>query len=215
MGPIRQSRPVNADVDFTALPLRRRQHVQGFTLFEVLVSILILAVGMLAAAGLQLSAIRTTQQSSMQTLAMSLAADMADRMRANDVIMNAPDATNPFLQVNLQSGQALSEPEKFCNLESAACTPTELANFEIYDWQKRLRELMPTAQAVICRDTNPWDSVGKMYKWRCTVTSTSTDSGPVTIKVGWQAKKPDGTLLRQSNGEFPPQVALIVAPSAK
>src|SRR5690606_15894095 len=54
----------------------------GFSLIEVLVAVFVLAVGVIGAAGMQLAALRTTQQSSFQTRALHLAAEMADYMRA-------------------------------------------------------------------------------------------------------------------------------------
>ena len=186
----------------------------GFTLIEVLISILVLAIGMFGAAALQLTAIRTTQQSSMHTAALSLASDIADNMRMNDVVMNLDDASNPFLKVaGFDATSPLSEPAKFCNLSSAVCSADELANFDIYEWQWRMQKLLPTGRAVICRDSNPWDTKANRYKWACGATGTGT--APITVKIVWQGKNADGSLERLSDGTFAPQVALIVAPYSK
>jgi type IV pilus assembly protein PilV len=188
---------------------------RGFTLFEVLVSILVLALGMLAAAGLQLSAVRTSQQSSIHTLAMTLASDMADRMRSNDVAMDLDDSSNPFLAVNFQADQDLIEPAAYCNLSTSNCTPAQLAAFEIYEWEKRLKEAMPTARAVICRDSTPYDTTTSSFKWSCAVSSTAGNNAPVTIKIGWQGKTASGKLDKLADGSFAPQIALIVAPYSR
>lgn len=195
--------------------LRLQRVTGGFTLFEVLVSILVLALGMLAAAGLQLSAVRTSQQSSIHTLAMSLASDMADRMRSNDVAMDQADGTNPFLAVNFQADQVLAEPAAFCNLVTSNCNPAQLATFEIYEWEKRLKEAMPTARAVICRDSQPYDALTNSFKWSCAVASAVGNNAPITIKIGWQGKTASGKLEKLANGSFPPQIALIVAPYSR
>ncbi len=55
----------------------------GVTLFEVLVAVLILAVGMLGAASLQLNAIRYNTSAAHATQASFIAYDVLDRMRAN------------------------------------------------------------------------------------------------------------------------------------
>ena len=197
--------------------LRSQRVAGGFTLFEVLVSILVLALGMLAAAGLQLSAVRTSQQSSIHTLAMSLASDMADRMRSNDVAMDQDDSSNPFLNVNFQADQTLTAPDTFCNLVASNCTPAQLAAFEIYEWEKRLKEVMPTARAVICRDSTPYNALTNSFKWPCAVASTvgNSNNAPVTIKIGWQGKTASGKLEKLADGTFPPQIALIVAPYSR
>ena len=56
---------------------------KGFTLLEVLVAVLVLAIGLLGLAGLQATSLRVNQSASMRSQATNLAYDMADRIRAN------------------------------------------------------------------------------------------------------------------------------------
>ncbi|MFD2273251.1 type IV pilus modification protein PilV [Undibacterium arcticum] len=58
-------------------PQNRQQG--GFTLIEVLISVFVLALGVIGAAGMQLVAMRTGQQSGAQSLAVQLATEMADK----------------------------------------------------------------------------------------------------------------------------------------
>jgi type IV pilus assembly protein PilV len=61
-----------------------RTHRQaGMTLIEVMVSVLILAIGLLGAAAIQLNALRYTDSSKMTSQASFVAYDMMDRIRAN------------------------------------------------------------------------------------------------------------------------------------
>lgn len=55
----------------------------GMSLIEVLVSLLILSVGLLGAAVIQLNAVRYTDSSRMTSQASFIAYDMLDRIRAN------------------------------------------------------------------------------------------------------------------------------------
>lgn len=55
----------------------------GMTLIEVLVSVLILAIGLLGAAAIQLNALKYTDSSAMTSQASFIAYDMMDRIRAN------------------------------------------------------------------------------------------------------------------------------------
>ncbi|MEQ7919874.1 type IV pilus modification protein PilV [Xanthomonas sp. WHRI 1810A] len=55
----------------------------GMTLIEVLISVLILAIGLLGAAALQLNALKYTDASTMSSQASFIAYDMMDRIRAN------------------------------------------------------------------------------------------------------------------------------------
>lgn len=57
----------------------------GFSLIEVLVSFLVLSIGVLGMAGLQLSALKFNQTAAVRSQATFLAYDIADRMRANRV----------------------------------------------------------------------------------------------------------------------------------
>lgn len=55
----------------------------GVTLVEVLVSVLVLAIGLLGAAAIQLNALKYTDSSTMSSQASFIAYDMMDRIRAN------------------------------------------------------------------------------------------------------------------------------------
>jgi type IV pilus assembly protein PilV len=61
---------------------RRRSQI-GMTLIEVLVSVLILGIGLLGAAAIQLNALKYTDSSAMSSQASFIAYDMMDRIRAN------------------------------------------------------------------------------------------------------------------------------------
>lgn len=57
----------------------------GFSLIEVLVSFLVLSIGVLGMASLQLNALKFNQTAAVRSQATFLAYDIADRMRANRV----------------------------------------------------------------------------------------------------------------------------------
>ncbi|MCI8209116.1 type IV pilus modification protein PilV [Pseudomonas sp. S25] len=61
----------------------RKSSQIGMTLIEVLVSVLILGIGLLGAAAIQLNALRYTDSSAMTSQASFIAYDMMDRIRAN------------------------------------------------------------------------------------------------------------------------------------
>lgn len=64
----------------TGVPLKAQQ---GMTLIEVLVSLVILGVGLLGAAAIQLNALKYTDSSRISSQASFVAYDMLDRIRAN------------------------------------------------------------------------------------------------------------------------------------
>ena len=63
--------------------MMHRNKAKGFTIVEVLVSLLILSIGVLALGVLQIASIQNTQGGYMRTQATFLAYDMIDSMRAN------------------------------------------------------------------------------------------------------------------------------------
>lgn len=74
---------------------RVRYRQSGMTLIEVLVSVLILAIGLLGAAAIQLNALKYTDSSTMSSQASFIAYDMMDRIRANvDGNSSANGSTN-------------------------------------------------------------------------------------------------------------------------
>ncbi|MFO7704880.1 MAG: type IV pilus modification protein PilV [Halopseudomonas sp.] len=62
---------------------RPAEHQRGVSLLEVMIAVLVLAVGVLGAATLQLNAIRYNASAGYSTQASLIASDLLDRMRAN------------------------------------------------------------------------------------------------------------------------------------
>jgi type IV pilus assembly protein PilV len=69
----------------TSLASDRAPHIcqRGMTLIEILVAIVVLSIGLLGLAGLQLKGLQVNQGSTYRWQASILAEDMADRMRAD------------------------------------------------------------------------------------------------------------------------------------
>lgn len=151
---------------------------------------------------MQLVALRTSQQSSFQTMGVQLASEMADSMRANADQMGQPDSTNPFLAVSYNSGTG-ADPTRPKNCYGAnVCTSLELANFNIYEWQMRVKEVLPAGRVRICRDETPSESGA--LSWDCNYSASTANNAPMVIKVGWRGKDKDATNV------FPPSVAITV-----
>lgn len=188
---------------------------RGFSMIEVLVSIFVLAIGVLGAAGMQLAAMRTSQQSVFQAVALQSVTELADKMRANDQMMKKASGNNPFLNIKYSTTDKLTAPSSSCYSQKDYCDATEIAAFDIYEWQQRLKAMLPSAYVVVCNDATPWDDSANGYTWDCDAAATD---GAVVIKIGWQSKNPDGSLIRTANQtdadqpQFPPNLALVVAP---
>lgn len=190
--------------------MKRKQgkRQSGYSMVEVLVSILVLAVGVLGAAGMQLAATRTTQQSSYQTMALQLAADIADAVRAYTQDEQLAAALSQSFDLDYTSTPG-APPQSAASCYFNACGTDAFADAQIQEWKARLATSFPKARLRICRDANPWNEAGEAFKWDCGGDAAS--GAPLVIKLGWQAKNPDGSLVKEEDGGFPPSVVLPVS----
>jgi len=105
----------------------------GFTLIEVLVSIVILSIGLLGIAKLMLFSSRSNDSAYLRSQATELAYEILDNMRAN-----RQEAIN--LTYNTAQGATATTaapPAAIC-LGAVQCTTTQLAVFDVYQWKVRL-----------------------------------------------------------------------------
>ncbi len=183
---------------------------QGFTLAEVLASVFLLALGVVGAAGMQLQALRTAQQSAFQTVALSVATEMADMMRMTLSAPNAHALLRSYLQVDFRSREGSTASTANCYVSS--CSPEQLVAFNIEQWKQRIEASLPDARAKICLDVLPSDGSASQPDWSCNSASSplAADKGRILIKIGWR----DKTTPAEAARTFPPLVVLTVAPFA-
>lgn len=168
------------------------------SLIEVLVALVIFAIGLLGAAGLQLSSMRSGQFSAAASTAMSLARDYGEMMQIvpASAISTSAGGTNVFV---IDSANTLSTPPD-CRGTSATCTAEQMAAFNVNEWVQRVRASLPGGRAVVCKDTEPRGSDG-LYRWACDDTGTM-----MVVKFDWvskDAKSPDagkGELVYKNAG---------------
>ena len=103
---------------------------KGFTLIEVMVAVFVLAVGVLGMAGMQAVSVRESQNSIFRSTADILAADMADRLRANRTDAADPLSTNYETDGTNDGGDCLGT--------TANCDEVALAAYDIFQWQTQI-----------------------------------------------------------------------------
>ncbi len=186
-----------------------RRTKSGFSLVEVLVSIVVLGVGVLGAAGMQLTAMRTAQQSAFHTFSHQLAVEMAGAVQAGHGRLLQALGADPYIGLDYQAAVD-GEPQKPAKLcYGDECNPQELAEFEIYEWKTRVKAALPAGRVMVCRDSSPWSGIVNALTWNCN--GGVGGNAPIVIKLGWQAKNPDGSLQRDAGGISAPSVALAIA----
>jgi len=126
----------------------------GFTLIEVLVSLIIIAVGMLGLAKIQALTYASTGIASLQSLAAFQASSLVSAMRANrgywasvatpftftatgTTITTATDATLKNTYVCTSGGG------------DAPCTPVKVAAYDLQNWVTALNNVLPNPTATI------------------------------------------------------------------
>jgi len=152
----------------------------GFTLAEVLVALFVLAVGIVGAGATQLSAERTRQQSALMSEAAQLAASLSARMQVNPALASLPDGANPYLALSYDA--ASGPPVAGVSCFDAACTPAQLAEFDLHEIRQAVHAQFPRGRIAVCRDSSPWDSADGRPRWSC---DGNADALPV-VKLGWQ-----------------------------
>lgn len=97
----------------------------GFTLVEVLTTMIILSIGLLGLAAIQATSLKNNLSAYYRGQATQIAYDMADRMRANKLSA----LSNSYLTA---SATVASHTE--CN-STTGCSATDMAENDLYEWQ--------------------------------------------------------------------------------
>lgn len=105
----------------------------GFTLLEVLVSLVVLSMALLGIANLQLAGLRLAQDGIYRTQAALLAFDMSQRVLANKLANQA--ATN-FYRGNASVAFAV-------DCATASCTASQMADYDTVQWQTMIALRIP------------------------------------------------------------------------
>lgn len=146
----------------------------GFTMVEVLVAVLLLAVGLVGALAMQAHAMRARQESALQTEALQAAATLADRIRANAA------QSSSYLGFEFDATGAPDAAMLSVACSDAPCDAVALAQRELEEFRVQLAANLPSGRAIVCRDDSA--AAGGALQWAC---SQSADA-PITIKIGWR-----------------------------
>jgi len=99
----------------------------GFTLLEAMISLVILSVGMLGIAALYVEGLRAGRTAVYRTVAVALASDMMDRIRANR------NAANAYAGASANNN---------CT-NGVNCDPSEMAADDIRLWEAQVAQQLP------------------------------------------------------------------------
>ena len=186
--------------------LKQRKFSTGFTLVEVMVTIVVVSIGLLGLAGLQISGLRANMSSEARSKATLMANDIIERMRANPLGLNnaaVPADDNQYAGIDTGANVAAANarcaalPAPFCsnsrgNNLAQNCTAAQMAVFDAWVWGCG----MPVAGNVL-----PGGVVNQLPNGRGTVICNDADGGvdgdactigsTYTVTVSWSELSPN------------------------
>ena len=143
---------------------------QGYSLIEVMLTVVILSIGLAGLGLLQVNNVQNTYNANNRAAAATAASDMADRIRANLV------AYENGLFTNINSGS-----DNGCSTGGGGtvCNFTQLAQDDLDQWITNLANILPGGTGIVCVDNGVVDD-GEPGAPACTGT------GNTVVKVFWR-----------------------------
>ncbi len=179
-------------------PRLRHRYSNGFTLVEVLVTIVVVSIGLLGLAGLQINGLRANVSSETRSKATLLASDIVERMRANLAGVDA----NAYSNIVVNAANC-AKPANICGNTSdddaVNCTAPDMAVFDAWVWgcgtaaadvkKSGVTNLLPNGTASVACNDDP-----------------CLPGSPHTVTVRWNELSPtDGAATPQT-------IRLVVIP---
>lgn len=120
--------------------------IKGFTLLEVMIAMVIFAVGLLGLAGIQALSLESSHSSYSRSQAVLLAYEMIDRMKANSQV-----AADYALAID----DTLTDPAgSMCNDNDLnVCSATQMATFDLWQWKNMVSDTLPSGTGSIVGTT--------------------------------------------------------------
>ena len=122
----------------------------GSSLLEVLVSVFVIAVGIIGIAKLQAAAISTNKMSASRSLIALQASSIAAAIQSNRSYWAAGSVPASFSITDSQvsdSSHVLDAAGINCKAPSSPCTPAQLAAYDLQTWGAHLAEQFPSSAA--------------------------------------------------------------------
>lgn len=150
--------------------------MDGFTLIEILIALVIFSIGLLGLAGMQLRGSEGTNMAYLRSQAILIANDMAERMHANQAGVDGPNA---YALMDSAGICANGAPNPVCatrgGVLGARCDGAQMAAFDLYTLACNADNLLPNGNlTVTCNDADLTDVDG------------CTDGSPHTVTVSWR-----------------------------
>jgi type IV pilus assembly protein PilV len=141
----------------------------GISLVEVAIAILVLSIGAIGLASLQITAKRTGFEAVQRTEATSLATGIFERMRANSTVLDAYVTTG----VGKAVGDLPAVPATSC-IGGTSCTAIQMAAWDLWEWER----------AVNGETTS--NSAGGLVRPTACISLDATEDRIVIVEIAWE-----------------------------
>ena len=128
---------------------RNMKTITGFTLIEVLIAMLVLAVGLLGLAGLQATSLKNYQSAYNRSQATQLAYDLADRMRANVTGLTSYTTGAAAEKANCRITTDGSEADTAADDLFAGCSQADMAANDLFEWNSAISTVLPSGVGTV------------------------------------------------------------------
>jgi len=125
--------------------IKPSRHELGFTLIEILVTVIVLAIGLLGIAGLQLTGLKYNHSAYQRSQVIVMTNDITDRMRANRTVALAG-------AYDIAIGGAAAAAT--CEGVGVNCGPNGIAGADLSEWKQALANNLPSGDGSIARNGN-------------------------------------------------------------
>jgi type IV pilus assembly protein PilV len=178
----------------------------GFSLVEVLVALVVIAVGMLGIAKMHALALSGTGAAGTRSLIAIEAAGLAAALHANRDYW----AATTQLTTNINASGGTASVDVFptaTNCVATTCSSAQIAAYDTQSFGAALAQIVPAANANIsCQNGVPPQSCTITITWLESITGMSTATSSTTISSAAVSTAPTSNLLQQ------PQYILYVEP---
>lgn len=157
----------------------KRSATAGFTMLEVLISIVVIAFGLLGVAGLQAFAVKNNQSAGTRITATTLAMDLVDRVHSNPPALTLPSGYN---KPNISDYSTFNAA---CTT-GTGCSPLMLAQNDLSEWSTLVAAALPSGRGIVCIDSTPNDGVDANAP---ACDGTSSDGNGIdnyVVKIWWR-----------------------------
>jgi len=158
-----------------------RAGARGFTMIEVLVTLVIMMFGLLGLAGLILKGQKASFEAYQRSQALIIAVDMAEKMKNNRLANGQIDdaAYLAAAPVAAPLGAAAVVLPTDCTMVAAACSSAQTAAFDLATWNNLLVGTQETSAVT-------GGNVGGIINARGCIERAGAAGTPIRISVSWQ-----------------------------